>query len=306
MTNRPSPPPTLRLGSRNSQLARWQADWVADRLRQDGYQIEPVFVSTTGDVTIGPLDQAGGAGLFTRELQRALLEGRIDLAVHSLKDLPSLCPDGLRLAAVPLRGSAQDVLVSRAGKSLDGLANDSRVGTGSARRKAQLLYYRRDLTIVGIRGNVDTRLGKLDEGQYDAIVLAEAGLVRLGCGHRISQRLPIEICLPAPGQGAIGVEIRCGDEEAARAVLAINNPKHDATTSAERSFLATIEAGCSSPVAAWCHFESEQSLRLNIAVLDTEGKRRVARSFAAPPSAANSLGQRAGCWALSHGAAELL
>ena len=190
--------PQLRLGTRSSRLARWQADWVAERLRADGYEIEPVLVQTSGDVTTGPLDQVGEVGLFTRELQRAPLAGEIDLAVHSLKDLPTISPQGLVVAAVPLRASAQDVLVSRHGETINTLPGGSCVGTGSNRRKAQLLHYRRDLEIVGIRGNVDTRLSKLDAGQYDAIVLAEAGLVRLGWEHRISQRLPMAICLPAP------------------------------------------------------------------------------------------------------------
>jgi hydroxymethylbilane synthase len=298
--------PQLRLGTRSSRLARWQADWVAERLRADGYEIEPVLVQTSGDVTTGPLDQVGEVGLFTRELQRALLAGEIDLAVHSLKDLPTISPQGLVVAAVPLRASAQDVLVSRHGETIDTLPGGSCVGTGSNRRKAQLLHYRRDLEIVGIRGNVDTRLSKLDAGQYDAIVLAEAGLVRLGWEHRISQRLPMAICLPAPGQGALGVEIRDDDHEAGRAVFAINDPRHEATTAAERAFLAALEAGCSSPAAAWCRFESDESLRLDVAVLDVDGAQKVSRDFSDHPARAKLLGERAAEWTLAHGAAELM
>jgi len=192
--------PRLRLGTRASALARWQADWVAAELNKLGVLVEMILISTQGDVSSRPLGAIGGQGVFTKELQRALLDGTIDLAVHSLKDLPTERAAGLRLAAVPERESTRDVLVSRVASSFLALPPDARIGTGSIRRRAQLLHSRPDLQISEIRGNVDTRLRKLDEGQYEAIVLAEAGLKRLGLGDRITQILPTELMLPAVGR----------------------------------------------------------------------------------------------------------
>ncbi len=170
----------IRLGTRASALARWQADWVTARLTEAGIEVEQVLISTQGDVRQGPLGAIGGQGLFTKEIQLALLDHRIDLAVHSLKDLPTESVEGLRLGAVPLRASCRDVFVSGAVDSFANLPAGARVGTGSMRRRAQLLFQRPDLQVLDIRGNVDTRLRRLDEGQYDAIILAEAGLQRLG------------------------------------------------------------------------------------------------------------------------------
>src|SRR5262245_26636280 len=176
----------LRLGTRASALARWQAEWVAARLTELGVGVELVPIVTQGDVKTGPLGQIGGQGLFTKELQRALLDNRIDLAVHSLKDLPTEPVDGLTIAAVPERESTSDVLISLVAKNIESLPQAARVGTGSLRRKAQLLHLRPDLVIDDIRGNVETRLRKLDEAQFDAIILAEAGLKRLGFADRIA------------------------------------------------------------------------------------------------------------------------
>ena len=206
-TNKP-----LRIGTRGSKLARWQADWVAAELSRLGTSVEIVEISTQGDrEQAGPLSSLGGEGVFTKEIQRALLANEVDLAVHSLKDLPTEPVAGLVLGAVPTRASTADALVSNAFASLDELPQGARIGTGSPRRQAQLLHRRPDLQVLGIRGNVDTRLRKLDDGEYNAIILAEAGLQRLGLADRIAQSLTPDIMLPAVGQGALGIECRDDD-----------------------------------------------------------------------------------------------
>ena len=192
----------LRLGTRGSALALWQAEWIAGRLRELGTAVELIRIQTAGDVSSQPLQAGGGQGLFTKEIQRALLDDRIDLAVHSLKDLPTEPVPGLVLAAVPPRESCGDVLVSNTARCLADLPPQAIVGTGSQRRRCQLLHHRPDLHVGDIRGNVDTRLRKLDEGEYDAIILAAAGLKRLGWSHRIAEVIPPSVMLPAVGQGA--------------------------------------------------------------------------------------------------------
>ncbi len=186
----------IRIGTRGSKLALWQANWVSDQLKQLGFDNELVIISTTGDVSSRPLSEVGGQGLFTKEIQRELLDRRVDVAVHSLKDLPTMPVSGLHLAAVPERESTEDCLISAKQIRFEDLPAGSRIGTGSSRRQAQLRAWRPDLSIVEIRGNVDSRLKKLDDGLYDAIVLAAAGLSRLGLSHVITQRLPrIRSCL---------------------------------------------------------------------------------------------------------------
>ena len=191
---------TVRLGTRSSALARWQADWVTARLREAGARVEQVLIQTQGDVRSGPIGQLGGQGVFTKEIQRALLERRIDLAVHSLKDLPTEPIDGLQLAAVPPRESAGDVLVASAADTIWDLPPAACVGTGSIRRRAQLLAARPDLAVAEIRGNVDTRLRKLWQGDFAALILAEAGLRRLNLQQHITQVIPKSLMLPAVGQ----------------------------------------------------------------------------------------------------------
>lgn len=264
----------LRLGTRASPLARWQAGWVAQQLAARGIAVELVPVTTQGDVQAGPLGQIGGQGLFTKELQRALLEGQIDLAVHSLKDLPTAAVAGLVLAAVPVRESTADCLICRQAESFDALPGGARVGTGSLRRKAQLLHHRPDLVIEEIRGNVDTRLRKLEQGQYDAIVLAEAGLLRLGWAERITQVLPRAIMLPAVGQGALGLETREDDTATQAAVQPLEDRAARAAVLAERALLATLRAGCLAPVAALGELQQDQ-LTLTAAVLSPDGRRKL-------------------------------
>ena len=269
----------LRLGTRASPLAQWQANWVAAELRRHGVTVELVNITTSGDQQQTDAGSIVGTGVFTKEIQRELLAGRIDLAVHSLKDLPTDTVPGLLLAAVPERAAVADVLVSDRFDSVESLPPGAVVGTGSLRRRAQFLHYRNDLEMRDIRGNVDTRLRKLREGHYEAIILAQAGLDRLGFTDRITQVLPLDMMLPAVGQGALGIESR-EDDAATRAALAVLNdaPTH-AAVFAERAMLAALHGGCLAPIAAWGRIEDGQ-LHLTGRVLDPAGLRRLeAESF---------------------------
>lgn len=260
----------IRIGTRHSALALWQANFVADGLRSAGHEVELVKITTTGDTTVTPLGQGGGVGLFTKEIQNALIDGRCDLAVHSLKDLPTQPIPGLSLAAVPAREDARDCLVSESYRCLDDLPLGCVVGTGSPRRRAQLMHLRSDLDIRDIRGNVDTRLGKLQKGDYQAIVLACAGLSRLGLGQSISSPLNFETMLPAVGQGALGLETRSEDEATTSAARALNDLATEACVRAEREVLRLLKAGCLAPVGA--HASIEQGvLTLRVRVFATDG-----------------------------------
>ena len=300
--NRTTP---LRIGTRSSALARWQAEWVSGRLTEAGVENELVFISTQGDVKSEPLGQIGGQGLFTKEIQRALLDDRVDLAVHSLKDLPTEPIDGLTLGAVPPRERTGDALVCEKYSGLDELPAGARVGTGSARRKAQLLAARPDLEVLDIRGNVDTRLQKLDDGEYDAIILAEAGLVRLGKADRIRQLIPREIMLPAVGQGALGLETRAEDSATLDAVAGLDDAPSRAAVTAERSLLFHLRAGCLAPVGAWARIEDNQ-LALDSVVLTTDGSRRLQHAQTGDPGKAAELGEAVAKVLIADGAAELI
>jgi len=245
----------IRIGTRHSALALWQANFVADGLRAAGHEVELVKITTTGDTTVTPLGQGGGVGLFTKEIQNALLDGRCDVAVHSLKDLPTQPIQGLSLAAVPVREDARDCLVSQQFRSVEELPSGCVVGTGSPRRRAQLMHLRSDLDIRDIRGNVDTRLNKLKQGDYQAIVLACAGLSRLGLAQSISSPLQLDTMLPAVGQGALGLETRAEDSESRQAVRVMNDPASEACVRAEREVLRLLKAGCLAPVGAHATIE---------------------------------------------------
>lgn len=294
----------VRLGTRSSPLARWQADWVAARLTALGVAVEMVHITTQGDVTTGPLGQIGGQGLFTKEIQRALLADQIDLAVHSLKDLPTADVPGLTIAAVPARESIHDVLVGPY-RALDELPQGARIGTGSLRRRAQLLYQRPDLQLLEIRGNVDTRLRKLDSGEYDAIVLAQAGLSRLGLAERITYVIPPEIMLPAVGQGALGLETRSDDEVTRQLVQPLNDSPTNESVTAERTLLQTLRAGCLAPVGAWARVVNG-NLHLEAVVLDPDGTKRLIFERTGEFGTAVNLGKEAAEKLLSEGAAELI
>lgn len=300
-----SDPKQFRLGTRGSNLARWQADWAAGRLRELGYTVEIVFITTKGDVNQGPLGQIGGQGVFTKGIQQALLDDEIDFAVHSLKDLPTEAVEGLTLAAVPARASCGDALISKSGLPLEELPKAARIGTGSKRRQSQLLHARPDIQVSDIRGNVETRLRKLDEGQFDAIVLAEAGLVRLGLADRITQILPRSVMLPAVGQGALGLEARADDQRTIDALTRLNERETEASVIAERSLLATLRAGCLAPVGAWGRVDSGQ-LELDAVVLSEDGQERLAVNVVGDVTAAESLGKQAAEALIEKGAQTLI
>ena len=243
---------SIRIGTRASKLARWQSDWVAGELSRLGVHVEIVEITTRGDVEqLGPVAGIGVQGVFTKEIQAAVLSGEVDLAVHSLKDLPTEQVSGLALAATPPRENVADALVTNVADSLDSLPVGARVGTGSLRRQAQLLHLRPDLQVTGIRGNVDTRLRKLDDGEHDAIVLAAAGLTRLGWASRIREYLAPPRMLPAPGQGSLALECRADDHATHAIVSQLNDLPTRLGILAERGVLAALHGGCSAPIGAW-------------------------------------------------------
>jgi hydroxymethylbilane synthase len=263
---------TLRLGTRGSALAMAQARMVADALSAGGARVEIVKITTQGDVrTDVPLSVIGGRGVFAAELEQALRDGRVDLAVHSAKDLPSTLAADLALAAFLPREDARDVVIARGGESLTALAPGAAVGTSSPRRACQLRALRPDLVLRDIRGNVDTRLRKLDSGEYDAIVLAAAGLRRLGLAARITQTLDAATMLPAVGQGAIAVEVRADDAATTAAVAPLDDAATRVAVTAERAFLARLGAGCTAPAAAHATIASDGTLHLEGLIGSHEG-----------------------------------
>ena len=261
---------TIRIGTRGSKLALWQAEWVAAQLTQRGHDVELIVITTQGDSSSQSLKQVGGQGVFTKEIQNELLAERVDVAVHSLKDLPTLPVDDLHLAAIPARETTDDCLISREGVDFESLPAQSRVGTGSSRRGAQLLHWRSDIQVADIRGNVDSRLRKLEEGQFDAIVLAAAGLTRLKLLDVITQRLPVDRMLPAIGQGALGLECRVTDHTTTGALVALNDPRTAAAVTAERALLRALDAGCLAPVAG-IGVVTEDKICLTARVLSVDG-----------------------------------
>lgn len=295
---------TLRLGTRGSALARWQAEWVAAELQRTGVKVELITITTQGDVRSGPIENFGGQGVFTKEIQRALLEGEVDLAVHSLKDLPTERVPGLTLGAVPPRESPWDALISREG-TWSQLPPKARIGTGSQRRRSQLLYARSDLQMLDIRGNVDTRLAKLESGEFDAIVLAEAGLRRLELADRITETFDAAVMLPAVGQGALGIEIREEDATTASCLAPLNDPATAASVSAERSLLASLRGGCLAPIGAWGRVEAD-GLILEAVVLSPDGAQRLAAQAAGDSKDAEAVGQAVAEQLQAQGAAELI
>jgi hydroxymethylbilane synthase len=293
----------LTIGSRGSQLALWQANWVQTRLETMGEQCQIEIIKTTGDkITDVALSQVGSKGLFTKEIEEALLAGAIDLAVHSLKDMPTDLPAGLTLAAIPEREDPRDALVGRA---LEDLAPGARVGTGSLRRTAQLRARRPDLQIEDIRGNVDTRLRKLDEGRYDAIVLASAGLRRLGLENRITEVFNPSVMCPAVGQGALAVETRDDGGDAFHIAKRLEHPPSRLAVTAERTVLAALGGGCQAPIGCHAYLDGE-TLIVVAAVVSPDGaqvvRRRIHGSIADPVSVGRSLAEQI----LSAGGKEIL
>ncbi len=305
-----SGPSSLTLGTRGSALARWQTDWVAARLREawPGLECVSQLFTTAGDRIIDkPLTEFGGKGVFTEELESALRAGEIDLAVHSLKDLPIEDSPGLTLGAICARADARDVLIARDRWTLATLPNGARVGTCSLRRTAQLLAARPDLKPHPVRGNVDTRIRKAMQGDYDAIVLAAAGVLRLGLDHYISDYLPLEVMLPAPGQAALAVQCRADDARTRELLQPLDDAPTRAAVTAERAFLQALGGGCSAPVAAYARAEDSRfkiQISMTGSIASVDG-RRVIRVFG-EGSDSVALGQTLAQQGLAQGAQELL
>lgn len=295
----------IRIGTRGSKLALWQAQWVAGQLLQRGIEAEVVVISTSGDTSNLPLGQIGGQGVFTKEIQREVLSSRIDLAVHSLKDLPTLPNDDLVIAAIPSRETTADCLISRQRLRFEQLPGGARIGTGSSRRAAQLRALRTDIQILDIRGNVDSRLRKLEEGLYDAIVLAAAGLTRLKMMSYVTEQFTEDRMLPAVGQGALGLECRADDMETRQAVSQLDHAPTRAAVEAERELLRCLSAGCLAPVAALATVENN-ALMLRARVLSIDGSQVLEGSDSGSQTDANLIGQRLAGDLLNKGAAELI
>jgi hydroxymethylbilane synthase len=301
------------IGSRGSKLALWQSEWVKARLEalDPEVRVRIEIFKTQGDVrTDVPLSTIGGQGAFTKELEVALLDRRVDVAVHSLKDLPTLTPAGLAIAATPEREDPRDALVLRAGSqsqehSLKGLAEGAVVGTSSLRRIAQLKHLRPDVRIKDLRGNVDTRLRKLDEGEYDALILASAGLRRLGFGERISAAIAQGEMLSAVGQGSLGIETRADDEGTNALVARLDDPRTRAAVQAERALLRALGGGCQVPIAAHATVEGAR-LKLDGLVAALDGSRVLRESIEGDAGEAKRVGEELAAKLLDRGAGELL
>jgi hydroxymethylbilane synthase len=301
----------LVIGSRGSKLALWQAEQARRRLRRLNPQLEVQIeiIKTTGDVKSDPLSVIGGKGVFTKELEDALLDGRIDIAVHSLKDLPTILPDGLSIAAICEREDARDALVLGAGpsegESLMALPHGAVVGTSSQRRLAQLKALRRDVVVKDLRGNVDTRIRKLDEGQYDAVILASAGLVRLGLQERISARIGISEMLPAVGQGAIAIETKTDNEFAVQSSSPLDHRDTRLACLAERAFLRSLGGGCQFPIAAHAILDNGL-LKLDGLVAKPDGSAILRDSLSGSLDDPEALGSSLAAELLSRGASSIL
>ncbi|MFE1798388.1 MULTISPECIES: hydroxymethylbilane synthase [unclassified Streptomyces] len=309
----------LRLGTRRSRLAMAQSGQVADAVSQvTGRPVELVEITTYGDTSREHLAQIGGTGVFVTALRDALLRGEVDFAVHSLKDLPTGQPDELALAAVPVRADVRDVLIARDGLTFAELPNGARIGTGSPRRMAQLNAYARDLGLtietVPIRGNIDTRIGFVRDGELDGVVLAAAGLHRVGRTAEVTDFLPVDIILPAPGQGALAIECAADNADLVAALAELDDPYTRAAVTAERSLLAALEAGCSAPVGAFADLLADgqivKELRLRGVVGTTDGSTLVQLSTTGPVpethDQAMALGRELAAEMLAKGAAGLM
>ena len=301
----------LRIATRGSALALWQANHIRERLAQlHGIESELIRIRTSGDKFQGASvaqvsEQAGTKGIFIKELEEALLAGTADLAVHSMKDVPTENPAGLVFPAITKREDVRDCLISRDGAKLKDLACGARVGTSSLRRQAQLRHHRPDLELLDLRGNVDTRLKKVAAGEFDAIVLATAGMNRLGASDKITQILAPEVMLPAVGQGALGIETRADDHETLRLVAELDDPESHEAVTAERALLRELEGGCQIPLGAWARRENGE-LRLEACVFSADGKEFVRKDLRGRPEEAEELGVRLGRILIEAGADRIL
>ena len=294
----------LRIGTRGSMLAKWQAESVRKKLfAASGMEAEIVIIKTSGDkMQQAPLTQIGGKGIFIKELEEALLEESIDLAVHSVKDVPTEIPSRLMFPAVCRRDDVRDCLV---GSTLANLRQGARVGTSSLRRQAQLRHLRPDLDLRDLRGNVDTRLRKVESGEYEAVMVAKAGLDRLGLSQRISEVLSPEVCMPAVGQGAIAVECRLKDTEAGDLLAPLDDAETRTAIIAERALLSVLQGGCQVPMGAWARFERSELL-LDACVCSVDGAQYVKQHATAAPDQAAQLGEHMARLLIEAGAQSIL
>ncbi|MDT3699633.1 MAG: hydroxymethylbilane synthase [Thermincola sp.] len=296
------------VGTRESALAMWQTNWVVDSLKKMNpeYTFQIVSMKTQGDKILDvALAKIGDKGLFTKELEAAMLNREIDLAVHSMKDLPTVLPEGLTIGAMCERVDPRDVVISREGVPLGQLPEGAMIGTSSLRRCAQLLNYRPDLQLEPLRGNLNTRMAKLERNNLDAIILAAAGVERLGWGDRITERLSIDVCLPAVGQGSIGIEIREGDQEVSAVVQKINHAPTWAAITAERALLKKLEGGCQIPIGALGTVDGDQ-LTLKGVVAGLDGQELIRDQISGPVAEAAALGVNLALRLLEMGADKIL
>lgn len=298
---------TLRIGSRGSQLALWQANHIAARLREQGHEVAIEIIRTTGDAMQSvSFAQVGTKGMFTKEIEEALIEERIDLAVHSLKDLPAMLTEPFALAAIPERADPRDAFVSTHYESFAALPNGARVGTSSLRRQAQLKSLRRDLEFVEFRGNVDTRMRKLAEGQVEAIILASAGLDRLGHSAEIRERFPALVLCPAAGQGALAIETRAGDTETMQVLRILDDAATRFAVTAERAALAKLGGGCQVPIGIHCEPTSEGYVIAGVVVSPDGSDLLRAELEHQSGLSAEALGERLAQQLLEQGAGRIL
>ena len=297
----------LRIGTRGSMLAKWQAESVRKQLfAATGVDAEIVIIKTAGDkLHLAPLTQIGGKGIFIKELEEALLDESIDLAVHSVKDIPTDTPSRLQFPAVCKRADVRDCLVSANGVTLASLRQGARIGTGSLRRQAQLLHLRQDLDFRDLRGNVDTRLRKVESGEYEAVVLAKAGLDRLGLSQRIAETLEPDVCLPAVGQGAIAVQARVKDTDAAAFLAPLDDAETRTAIIAERALLAAMQGGCQVPLGAWARMERGE-LVMEACVCSVDGVQYIKERATGAAENATQLGEQLARQLLDAGAMEIL
>jgi hydroxymethylbilane synthase len=280
----------LRIGSRGSHLALTQTRWVAQQLIEKGFDVTIQEIKTTGDKILDvPLAKVGGKGLFVKEIEEALLEGQIDLAVHSMKDMPTKCPSGTMIGAVPKRADPRDALISRDGMTLDNLPFGSKIGTSSLRRQAQLKRVRPDFIFLPVRGNLSTRMRKLSEGEVDALILAVAGLYRIGWQDRITEYIPFDICLPAIGQGALAIECRENDPVVLNQIAFLNDPETACEIETERALLTRLEGGCQTPIAGFAKKDGG-IIQLEGLVANLDGSEIIREKKSAPIGQETALG----------------
>ncbi|MEE8540249.1 MAG: hydroxymethylbilane synthase [Desulfobacterales bacterium] len=302
------PPGRIRIGTRGSKLALWQANWVKSALESVDPRlcVELVIIKTKGDkIRDVPLAEVGGKGLFVKEIETAILENRIDIAVHSLKDMPADIPAGLQIGAIPERENPADVLISKNGQTLAELKPQACIGTSSLRRAAQLRFGRPDVCILPLRGNLDTRIRKLEAGEFDAVILAAAGVKRLGLENKITEYLDPDRMLPAVGQGALCIEIRSDDSENLQLISGLDHNSTRLAVSGERAFLNRLEGGCQVPIAAYGQVIHDRFI-LSGLVAEVDGSKQIKDSLTGSPADCEGIGIALAERLLDMGAAQIL